>query len=376
MDPRVKDIIKYGVAFAVLLLAFFGGTYILRGALGTEYPMMVVVSQSMVPTLGVGDYIIVAKIPNTNQITAASPPEGEIIVFLKPGTTDEYIVHRAIRMIDSNGVVSYVTKGDNNAFPDGTPVSASNVMGKVIGHIPIIGYFSLFIKTLRGFGLVIVFMAIAFFIDYILAAKKPAVGKFPLLSLAPLLVAPIIVASYWFIPSKTQLDSGSTHLALDSLSIIVWYIACLIVPLAFNDDDTGVMIWLYHLVLVMVPIACDVTWWTNNITPSQWWYSTGSTVPINWFLMQEQPAFDMVINSILRSLLPGVVIFVVVLYAKRKGWEPFNSWMRKLRGAPPEQPKEEPLSVAQAGPEASKDSEAEPTPAQPEKPAPDNAQGL
>ena len=74
MDPKVKDIIKYGVAFAVLLLAFFGGSYILRGALGTEYPMMVVVSQSMVPTLGVGDYIIVAKIPNTNQITAASPP--------------------------------------------------------------------------------------------------------------------------------------------------------------------------------------------------------------------------------------------------------------------------------------------------------------
>jgi hypothetical protein len=189
-------------------------------------------------------------------------------------------------------------------------------------------------------------------------------------------VAPIIVASYWFIPSKAQVDSGSTHLALDSLSIAVWYIACLIVPIAFNDDDTGVMIWLYHLVLVMVPIACDVTWWTNNITPSQWWYSTGSTVPINWFLMQEQPAFDVVFNSILRSLLPGAVIFVVVLYAKRKGWEPFDSWMRKLRGAPPKQPKEEPLSVAPAALEASKDSEAEPTPVQSEKPAPDNAQGL
>jgi signal peptidase len=332
LDPRVKEIIKYGVAFAVLLIAFFGGTYILRGALGTEYPMMVVVSQSMVPTLGVGDYIIVAKIPNVNQITAASPPEGEIIVFLKPGSTDEYIVHRAIRRNDSNGVISYVTKGDNNPFADGTPVLASNVMGKVVGHIPIIGYFSLFIKTLRGFGLVIGFMALAFLIDYILPTKRSSAGRFPPLSLAPLLVAPVIVASFWFIQSNT------THLALDNISIAAWYLACLVIPLAFHDDDTGVMVWLYHLVLVMVPIACDVTWWTNNITPSLWWYSTGSTVPINWFLMQEQPAFDVVFNSILRSLLPGVVIFVVVLYAKRKGWEPFDSWMRKLRRAPPEEP--------------------------------------
>ena len=300
LDPKVKDIIKYGVAFAVLILAFFGGTYILRGALGTEYPMMVVVSQSMVPTLGVGDYIIVAKIPDINQITAAPPPEGEIIVFLKPGTTDDYIVHRAIRRIDSNGVISYVTKGDNNFSADGTPVSASNVMGKVVGHIPIIGYFSLFIKTLRGFGLVIGFMALAFFIDYILAAKRPAVGRFPPLSLAPLLVAVVIVASYWFIPSKTQDDSGSAHLILDNLAIAAWYFGCLLVPLAFHDDDTGVMVWLYHLVLIMVPIACDITWWTNNITPSSWWVTTGSTVPINWFLMQEQPAFDVVFNSVLK----------------------------------------------------------------------------
>ncbi len=361
MDPKFKEIIKYGVAFAVLLTAFFGGTYILRGVLGTEYPMMVVVSQSMVPTLGVGDYIIVAKIPNVNQITAASPPEGEIIVFLKPGTTDEYIVHRAISKIDSNGVVSYVTKGDYNAFADGTPVPASNVMGKVVGHIPIIGYFSLFIKTLRGFGLVIGFMALAFFIDYILPAKRTGVGRFPVLSLAPLLVAPVIVASFWFIQSNTA------HLALDNLSIAAWYVTCLVVPLAFHDDDTGVMVWLYHLVLVMVPIACDVTWWTNNITPSSWWYNTGSTVPINWFLMQEQPAFDVVFNSILRSLLPGVVIFVVVLYAKRKGWEPFDSWMRKLRGAPPKTPPAETEATTQEA------KQPVVVPDSPDAPAPPNA---
>jgi len=60
LDPRIREVLKYGVAFAVLMMVFFGGSYILKGVLGTDYPMMVVVSQSMVPTLGVGDYIIVA----------------------------------------------------------------------------------------------------------------------------------------------------------------------------------------------------------------------------------------------------------------------------------------------------------------------------
>ncbi len=257
---------KYGVAFAVLIMVFFGGSYVLKGVLGTEYPMMVVVSQSMVPTLGVGDYIIVAQIPDVENIKVGSNPDGEIIVFLKPGSTDEYIVHRAIRKTDTDGSVSYVTKGDNNVFSDGTPVPSGNVIGKVIGNIPIIGYFSLFIKTMRGFGLVIGFMALTFFIDYILPAKRPSVGRFPVLSFTPLLVAPLVAASFWFITSNS--DSPYARQRLNR---------CLVhrlsnVPLAFHDDDTGAMLWLYHLVLVMLPIACDVTWWTSSITPSMWWY--------------------------------------------------------------------------------------------------------
>jgi signal peptidase len=330
LDPKLKEILKYGFAFGVLLMAFFGGSYILKGLLGTEYPMMVVVSQSMVPTLGVGDYIIVAQVPDANQITAAAPPNGEIIVFLRPGSTEEYIVHRAIKRTSSNGSVSYVTKGDNNTFNDGIPAPSENVVGKVVGHIPIIGYFSLFIKTVRGFSLVIGFMILAFFIDYILPAKKPAVGRFPPLALLPLLVAPLATASLWFF------SGDASHFTLESISICVWYFACLLIPLVFHDDDSGVMIWLYHLVLLMVPIACDMTWWNDHITPSMWWYQAGSTVPINWFLLKELPAFDTVFNSVLRSLLPGVMIFVVTLYAKRKTWEPFTSLHRRLRGASPD----------------------------------------
>ena len=366
MDPRIREILKYGSAFAVLIMVFFGSSYVLKGVLGTEYPLMVVVSQSMVPTLGVGDYIIVAKMPDVKQITVGSNPDGEIIVFLKPGSTDEYIVHRAIRRIGSDGKVSYVTKGDNNAFEDGTPVPSENVMGGVIGHIPILGYFSLFIKTMRGFGLVIGFMALTFFLDYILPSRRPNAGRFPVLSLIPLLVAPIVVVSFWFITSNVA------HLALDTVSIASWYIACLLVPLAFHDDDSGAMLWLYHLVLIMLPIACDVTWWTNGITPSMWWYQLGGTVSVNWFLLTEQPSFSVVFDSVLRSLIPGVVIFVVTLYAKRKGWEPFASWRRRLRGAPPEPPAEEAQPESSAAPDAVQGQVGEPDTTPSGEPAPDN----
>jgi len=344
LDPRAKEIIKYGVAFAVLILVFFGGTYVLKGVLGTDYPMMVVVSQSMVPTLGVGDYIFVGKIADTKNITTGTNPDGEIIVFLKPGSTEEYIVHRAIRKVTSSGEVKYVTKGDNNLSADGVPVPPENVMGRVIGHIPIIGYFSLFIKTMRGFGLVIGFMALTFLIDYVLSPKKPVLGRFPVLSLVPLAVAPIAVASFWFI------SSNSTHFMLDIVAVISWYIACLIIPLAFHDDDTGAMLWLYHLVLVMLPIACDITWWSYNITPSMWWVQAGGTVSVNWFLLQEKASFATVFDSVVKTLVPGAVIFVVTLFAKRRGWEPFASWQRKLRGAPPEPPVPEPQPEAQPEP--------------------------
>jgi signal peptidase len=373
LDPRIRELLKYGVAFAVIVMIFFGGSYILKGVLGTEYPMMVVVSQSMVPTLGVGDYIFVAHIEDTTQITAGANPDGEIIVFLKPGTIDEYIVHRAIRKITVEGRVSYVTKGDNNLSADGIPVPSENVMGKVVGHVPIIGYFSLFIKTMRGFGLVIGFMALTFFIDYVLPAKKEGAGRFSVLSLAPLFVAPLVAAGYWFFTGTTEAESRNIHLMLDNVAIAVWYLACLIVPLAFHDDDTGAMVWLYHLVLVILPIACDVTWWAKMITPSMWWMQTGGTISANWFLMTEQPAFSTVFESVLRSLIPGVVIFVVTLYAKRRGWEPFTSWERTLRGSPFKPPAEETQPEAQPAPVETQTSTEDPTTEAQEETKPENA---
>ncbi|MFP3952438.1 MAG: signal peptidase I [Candidatus Bathyarchaeia archaeon] len=325
MDEQVRELLKYGVVLLVLVSIFFGGTYLLRSLLGTRYPMMVVVSQSMVPKLGVGDFIVVGQIQNFAKVDAGPPPEGDILVFLREGYREEYIVHRAVERHLENGQWFYVTKGDNNAFPDPQPVSETQVVGRVIGRVPIMGYFSLFIKTLRGFGLVIVAMMVSFFFDYILPDRRGREerGSFPWLALTPYLLTLITIASFWINPGN--------NLRLELVSVAAWYTGCFLLPLAFWDDDMGLMVWLYHLVLVMIPIACDIVWWTTDITPSMWWSVQGSTLPITWLLMEETRYFHRTFTIILMIILPGSFIYLATTLAKRYEVDPFSHLSMKLR---------------------------------------------
>jgi signal peptidase len=326
MDDGTKELLKYGATFIILLGIFYGGTFVMRRTLGTDNPMMVVISQSMIPTLGVGDFIFIQHINSFNDIVAAPEPQGDILVFIRPGFTDEYIVHRAIARVNTSNGWVYTTKGDNNAFPDGVPVPQSMVIGKVVNHIPILGYFSLFIKTMKGFIMVAIFMVIAFFYDYVLPKIREGApkGKFNLLTLTPFAVAMIIIGVIYIDPMNVE--------GLEYVALAAWYIGCITLPLGVNDDDMGLMVWLYHLVLLMIPIACDLVWWTTQITPSLWWNFQGSIVPVTWLLLEESATFNRAFWIILMYLLPGAVLFLLTLYLKRKGVEPFNRISHALRG--------------------------------------------
>jgi signal peptidase len=324
MDEGKKEILRYAATFITLIAVFYGGTMALKSTLGTSNPMMVVISQSMVPTLGVGDFIFIQNIDSFDQLNIGDPPVGDILVFLNPRANQEYIVHRAIDGTKIDGSWVYQTKGDNNAFPDGFPVSESLVVGKVVNRIPVIGYFSLFIKTMKGFGFILGLMAISFFYDNILPKKEGnEEGKFNYFSLLPFIVTPVILAKIWVAPEN--------HATLETLSLIAWYIGCFILPLSTEDDDMGLMFWLYHLVLLMIPIACDLVWWREGITPSQWWQIQGSIVPVSWLLMEETARFNQAFNLILLWLVPGIVVFLGLLYAKRRGIDPVAKISRKLR---------------------------------------------
>jgi signal peptidase len=322
-----KELLKYFAFFIAIAVVAFGGIQVLKASLKTQYPVMVVVSESMVPTLGVGDFILVGQIQNFDDVVAEPQPAGDILVFLKPGTSDEYIVHRAIEKSNLNGELYFVTKGDNNAVKDSRPVQKSNVMGKVIGNIPIMGYFPMFIKTSRGLITVVGLMGIVFFADYIMPDKREerVGGKFQWLAAIPFVITPLIFVFFSFMPDN--------RLDLELAALASWYVGCLIAPMAFEDDDMGLMFWLYHFVLAMIPLGCDLVWWMTGITPSEWWYVEGSTVPITFLLQRETPMFVEAFKQFAILLLPGCALFLTLTALKRWGVEPLNGLSRRIRGA-------------------------------------------
>ncbi len=327
MDDGTKELLRYGATFIVLIGVFYGGMHVLRNTLGTDNPMMVVISQSMVPTLGVGDFIFIEAIEDFDKVVAAPMPEGEILVFIRPGFEEEYIVHRAIGKHEEDDEWFYTTKGDNNMFPDGVPVPESLVIGRVINRLPVLGYFSLFIKTMKGFAMVAALMLIAFFYDDLLPKKNRGnlVGNTPWLSLAPFLVAILVIIKIFFDPSR---DNS----IIEFVALFAWYIGSALLPLATVDDDMGIMVWLYHLVLLMIPISCDIVWYTMHITPSNWWNFQGSIVPVTWLLMEESTSFNRAFKIISLYLLPGILMFLGLMYLKRRGVEPFRDISYRLQG--------------------------------------------
>lgn len=326
MGDGLKEYLKYFAFFVVIAIVAFGGIQALKVSLKTQYPIMVVVSESMVPTLGVGDFILVGQVSDFDDVVAEPQPEGDILVFLKPSTSDEYIVHRAVEKTNNNGEWYFVTKGDNNLVKDSRPVQESNIMGKVIGNIPILGYFPMFIKTSRGLITVVGLMGLVFFADYLMPDKREERigGKFPWLTLIPFIITPMVILLFSAMPDN--------RLDLELAALAAWYVGCLVAPLAFEDDDMGLMFWLYHFVLTMIPLGCDLVWWMTGITPSGWWYVEGSTVPITFLLQRETPMFVEAFEKFAILLLPGCVVFLVMTAAKRRGIASLENISRQIRG--------------------------------------------
>ncbi|MFC1987569.1 signal peptidase I [Chloroflexota bacterium] len=134
---KVK-IFKWSI-LGILALAVAGLTFI---HFSPDYNMYLVRSESMKPTINMGDMII------------TGPPNGE----LKPATIVTYelgkalVTHRALS-IDADILV---TKGDALEDPDPRPVTISQVVGVYLFKIPNIGYLSNFMRTKTGwFGIVI-----------------------------------------------------------------------------------------------------------------------------------------------------------------------------------------------------------------------------
>jgi signal peptidase len=165
---RKSPIARVAVLVALVFMITYGGMAIARIVMSTESPVMVVPSTSMVPTLNVGDIVIVKGV-DANTITV-----GTIIIFRSPsGSID--IIHRVIGITREGGELYFKTKGDHNPSPDpwvpGVP--AEYVKGVLVGRIPYVGYVTLALAGTLGYIVIglLIFLMIAF--EYYDSKKKP-----------------------------------------------------------------------------------------------------------------------------------------------------------------------------------------------------------
>jgi len=151
MSPQLRQIWKneyfktvLGLVLIVLVvLGFFQG---LKWVLRTDYPVLAVVSTSMLPTLNVGDLLIVQG--TTAKDINAHPGTGDIVIYEPyPISNPDYrIVHRAVKKeLRADGY--WITdQGDNNS-PGGMTFNEKQLIGKVIARVPYLGNLSLLTQS-------------------------------------------------------------------------------------------------------------------------------------------------------------------------------------------------------------------------------------
>lgn len=106
---------------------------------------LVVLTDSMYPLIHSGDLII---------CHTAEPEEirtGDVIAFFDPaGNGTSVVTHRVMEVQESDGTVSWVTKGDANNAEDALPVPETKLVGVYRSRIAGLGNVVMFMQTTTG----------------------------------------------------------------------------------------------------------------------------------------------------------------------------------------------------------------------------------
>lgn len=163
---KLKDLTVTLIVLIMITVMIFSTPQVLRIFLETDYPLEVVVSGSMVPTLQVGDLVIVKGGFSGEEINVGRVG-GDIIIFPRPGNPSELIAHRAIEKHRGSNGFYFRTKGDNNSMPDGWLIFEGEIVGKVIGRIPLLGYLFMFLQTPSGLAIAVALLLLLMLSDLI-----------------------------------------------------------------------------------------------------------------------------------------------------------------------------------------------------------------
>lgn len=118
------------------------------------YQALIVRSGSMSPTIPTGSIVFYKK------IDSSKVKVGDIIVFDKPGTTNEKVTHRVYKIGHSATGEYFITKGDANGVPDDWRVPAVGTGWIAMFHLPVAGYALVYLQSTLARLLLLVIPAI------------------------------------------------------------------------------------------------------------------------------------------------------------------------------------------------------------------------
>lgn len=115
------------------------------------YKPFIVLSDSMRAEFEVGD-MVVSKVVDTDTLK-----EGDIITFrsIDPTNYGGVMTHKIREVTTYEGEPAFITYGTTTNVDDAYPVPADNVIGQYVFHLPKMGYFFQFLKSVPGYFLLI-----------------------------------------------------------------------------------------------------------------------------------------------------------------------------------------------------------------------------
>ena len=118
------------------------------------YQALIVRSGSMSPTIPTGSIVFYTK------IASSKVKVGDVIVFQKPGSTNEKVTHRVFKIGQNSTGPYFITKGDANGTPDDWQVPAVGTGWIARFHVPSVGYALVYLQSTLARLLLLVIPAI------------------------------------------------------------------------------------------------------------------------------------------------------------------------------------------------------------------------
>lgn len=167
MFKKIFKAIYYLILAVIAIIAVFLILSVIpiKGGIKT----LVVLSGSMEPKIHTGS-VVVVKPEKEYKV-------GDVITFGENTKTKKPTSHRIYEIKDSDGVKTYITKGDANNAPDQKPVAESEIMGKVLFSVPYAGYGVVAAQKPVGFLLIVVVPAVIIIYEEAQKIKKEIMLK-------------------------------------------------------------------------------------------------------------------------------------------------------------------------------------------------------